>query len=206
MNCKWVIGGGDFLDMAHDAWCRAHPGLEIAKITIPQNTGYEFDLHLLDDLPASEGMAFMAFNERFGNFKRLELMAAAMQRGLKLCSFISPRAMLAGTAQVAPNAFIGDGVILGHGSRIGFNSVLLPGVQIGSHVQLQSSCWLEMGVLVGDHAKVGAHCTLRSGAMIAPKVKVGRGCELGWARRYEKDIAPKTTFDARYDAPIYTYG
>ena len=51
----------------------------------------------------------------------------------------------------------------------------------------------------------GAHSTLRMGALVAPKVQIGRHCELGWPQRYGQDVAAKTIFDPRYDAPIYTY-
>lgn len=206
MACKWIIGAGAFLDVAHDAWQRAYPELQVEKITVGQNTTYEFDLSALDALSPDAGTAFVAFDERFANFKRMELMALLMERGLKLEPFISPRAMLAGDVAAGINAFIGDGAIVGHGSRIDYNSVLLPGVQVGNSVHIRSSCWLESGVIVGNGAQIGAHCTLRMGALVAPTVKIGRNCELGWAQRYEKDIAAKTTFDARYDAPIYTYG
>jgi UDP-3-O-[3-hydroxymyristoyl] glucosamine N-acyltransferase len=84
--------------------------------------------------------------------------------------------------------------------------VLLPATNIGIGVDVQSSCWLEPGVMVGDGARISARCTLRSGALIAPRIHIGSDCELGWHRRYDADIAEKTVFDPRYDAPIRTYG
>lgn len=206
MSCKWIIGASTFLDVAHDAWQRACPELQLEKIALTQSAADDFDLSTLDTLSPNAGTAFVAFDERFGNFKRMELMALLLERGFKMEPFISPRAMLAGKVQVGPNAFIGDGVIVGHSSRIDYNSVLLPGVQIGCGVHIRSSCWLESGVAVGDGSQIGAHCTLRMGALIAPKIKIGRNCELGWAQRYNQDVAAKTIFDADYNAPIYTYG
>lgn len=205
MTCKWIIGSGTFLEIAHDAWQRAHPELRLEKVSITQNAIYEFDLSILDALSPAAGTAFVAFDERFGNFKRQELVTALVERGFALPPFISPRAILAGEVQVAPNAFIGDGVIVGWGSHIGHNSILLPGAQVGSNVQIHSSCWLEVGTCVGDSAHIGAHCTLRSGALVAPKVRIGTCCELGWPQRYSHDVAEKTYFDPRYDQPIYTY-
>ena len=205
MKYKWIIGASAFLDVAYDAWCRAHPDTQVEKITLAQKTTYDFDLSALDSLSPCDGTAFVAFDERFGNFKRLELMAAVMERGFKLEPFISPNVIISGDVQVGRNAFIGDGAILGYGSRIGYNSVLLPGVQLGTGVHIRPSCWLEAGVLVGDNAKIGTHCTLRSGVMVAPHIIIGKNCYLDWPRRYEKNIAPKTIFDHRYDSPIYTY-
>lgn len=205
MRCKWIIGASAFLDVAHDAWQRAYPELQVEKIPLIQNATYDFDLSVLDALHPDAGTAFVAFDERFGNFKRLELMALLLERGFKLEPFISPRAMLADKVQVGTNAFIGDGAIVGHDSRIDYNSVLLPGVLLGSGVHVRPSCWLESGVQVGNGAQIGAHSTLRMGALVAPKVQIGRHCELGWPQRYGQNVAAKTIFDPRYDAPIYTY-
>ncbi len=205
MACKWIIGAGAPLDLAYDICRRAHPQLHVEKIAVPQNSSYEFELNLLDALQPASGTAFAAFDERFGNFKRMELMSALMERGFQLESLISPRAMLATGIQVGPNALIGDGVTIGSGSRIDYNSVLLPGTHLGMGTHIRPSCWLETGVIVGNGVQIGTHCTLRSGALIAHGVQVGRHCELGWPQRYDKHIAPKTIFDGRYDAPIYTY-
>lgn len=206
MACKWIVGAGTFLEIAYDAWRRACPELQLEKVVVAQNAIYEFDLGALDALSPAAGTAFVAFDERFGNFKRQELMQALVGRGFSLESFISPRALLAGGVQAGPNAFIGDGAIVGWGSRIGSNSVLLPGAQVGSNVDIQSACWLEAGTHVGDGAYIGAHCTLRNGALVAPKIRIGACCELGLPQRYSQDVAEKTYFDPRYDQPIYTYG
>lgn len=206
MACKWIIGSGAFLDIAYEAWQRAFPELTLEKLSIAQNSKYEFDLSPLYGLNPSDGSAFVAFNEHFGNFKRMELMSAVMQKGFKLDSLVSPHAMVASNVEIGANTLIGDGVIIGYGSRIGYNSIILPGVQIGSKTHIRPSCWLESGTIIGSNVEIGTHCIIRSGAIISSNVQVGRHCELGWTKRYEKDIAPKTIFDPRYDSPIFTYG
>jgi hypothetical protein len=206
MTCKWIIGASAFLDVACEAWRQACPGLQVERVHVQQDALYQFELGILDALSPEKGTAFIAFDERFGNFKRTELMVAAQARGLRLDAYISPRAMLAADVSVGANTFVADGVIIGSGSRIGSNCVLLPATNIGIGVDVQSSCWLEPGVMVGDGARISARCTLRSGALIAPRIHIGSDCELGWHRRYDADIAEKTVFDPRYDAPIRTYG
>lgn len=205
MACKWIVGASRFLDVAHEAWQRHFSDLHIKKISLTQNSLYEFDLSPLDQINPETDTAFAAFDARFANFKRLEIMALLMERGIKLEPFISPLAMVASNVKVGLNAFIGDGTIIGHGSRIDYNNVLLPGTQVGTEVHIRPSCWLESGVVVGDHVRIGAHSTLRMGTLISPKVKIGPNCELGWPQCYDHDIAAKTIFDPRYDNPIYTY-
>ena len=206
MKSRWIVGDGDFLDQVFHAWKQARPNESVVRVTVPQSADYVFDLQVLAGLNPAEGSMFVAFDERFGNFKRMELMQAALERGFKLEPFISPHAFVADDAVIGPNVFIDAGVCVGQGASIDYNNVVNAGAKIGNGVHLRASCWIEMGVTIGNRAAIGAHSTLRMGAMVAPGVKVGRGCELGWPQRYDKDIAAKTFFDSRYDAPIRTYG
>jgi UDP-3-O-[3-hydroxymyristoyl] glucosamine N-acyltransferase len=170
------------------------------------NSDYAFELSALDVLDPANGTMFVAFDERFGNFKRMELMQLVMERGFKLDSFVAPSAIVPAGSVIGPNAFVGEGVVLGMGCRIDFNAVVRDGVRLAAGVHLRSSCWLETGVLVGEGADIGAHSILRTGAIVASRVKVGKHCELGWARLYDKDIAARTVFDTRYPEPICVFG
>lgn len=203
--CKWIIGATPYLDQAHATWAAAFPQEPIEKIALAQNARHQFDLAPLHHLDPAQGSVFVAFDERFGNFKRAELMQAVMERGFKLGSFVSPRASVAANVKIGVNTFIGDGVTIGYGSRIDYNNVLLPGAHIGNGAHIRPSCWLEPGVIIGNEAQLGMHCTVRSGALIAPNVQVGRYCELGWPQRYGENIAAKTFFDPHYSNPIRTY-
>jgi UDP-3-O-[3-hydroxymyristoyl] glucosamine N-acyltransferase len=206
MKSRWIVGGGDYLEQAFQAWKEARPEEAVEKIEVPQGAGYAFDLDVLNVLDPAEGVMFVAFDERFGNFKRTELMQAVMGRGFKLDPFISPSAIVATNAVIGPNAFIGAGVCMGGGVRVDYNTVVHAGAMLGHGARLRASCWLDMGVVVGNGAEIGAHSTLRTGAIVAPTIKVGRNCELGWPRRYDEDLPSRTIFDSRYDEPIYVYG
>jgi NDP-sugar pyrophosphorylase family protein len=206
MKSRWVVGGGAYLDQAVSAWKQARPEENVIRVEVPQREDYSFDLTVLDGISPAEGSMFIAFDERFGNFKRMELMQAAMERGFKLEALISPSAIIAKDVAVGINVFVADGVIIGAGSRIDYNCVLQPGVKAGNDVRIKSSCWLDIGVNVGHGAEIGAHGILRMGAMVASGVKIGRHCELGWPRLYDKDVPPRTVFDTRYEEPIRVYG
>ena len=206
MKSRWVVGGGVCLEQVFGTWTRAHPQENVQRIELLPGEDYSFDLRALDALDPAQGTMFVAFDERFGNFKRMELMQLVMERGFKLESFVAPSAIVPPDAIIGPNAFVGAGVVLGSGCRIDFNAVVRDGARLGAGAHLRSSCWLETGALVGDGADIGAHSILRMGAIVGSNVKVGKHCELGWPRRYEKDVAARTIFDARYEEPIRVYG
>jgi acetyltransferase-like isoleucine patch superfamily enzyme len=206
MKSRWIVGGGEFLDQAYRAWKQARPDEAIEKIEVPQSRDHTFDVSLFDSLDPAMGAMFIAFDERFGNFKRMELMQAAVERGFKLDAFVSPAAIVATDAVIGPNVFIGDGVCIGSGARIDYNTVVHPGAKLGYRVRVRASCWIEMGVVLGEGVEVGAHSILRMGAIAGPRIKVGRNCELGWPQLYSKDIPSRTVFDTRYDEPISVFG
>lgn len=206
MKSRWVVGAGACLEQAFDTWARLYPQEDVQRIELQPNGEYAFDLSALSALDPAQGAMFIAFDERFGNFKRMELMQLVMERGFKLEFFVSPSAIVSPDAIIGPNAFIGEGVIVGPGNRIDFNTVIRDGVKLGANVHLRSSCWLETGVLVGDGADIGGHSILRIGAVVGPRVNIGKHCELGWARLYTEDVPARTVFDTRYEEPIYVYG
>ena len=206
MKSRWVVGGGVCLEQVFAAWTRANPQDNVQRIELLPDGNDAFNLATLDALDPAQGTMFVAMDERFGNFKRMELMQLVMERGFKLETFLAPSAIVPPDVVVGPNAFIGEGVVLGIGCRVDFNAVIRDGVKLGAGVHVRSSCWLETGVLVGDGADIGAHSILRIGAVVGPRVKVGKHCELGWAQRYGEDIPAKTVFDTRYPEPIRVYG
>lgn len=206
MKSRWVVGGGFCMQHVFSSWIRTFPLEHVQKIELLPNDDYAFDLSALSTLDPSEGTMFVAFDERFGNFKRMELMQLVMERGFKLESFVSPSAIVPTGSIVGPNAFLGEGVILGEGSRIDFNAVVRDGAKLGAGVRVRSSCWLETGALIGDGAEIGSHSILRIGAAVGPHINIGKHCELGWARLYDKDVPARTVFDPRYEEPIHVYG
>lgn len=205
MKSRWIVGGGIYLEQAVHAWKQAHPDESVERIEVPQSSDYRFDLGVFNGLDPATGAMFVAFDERFGNFKRMELMQAAMERGFKLEPFIHPSAVVDPDVAIGMNVFVGAHAVVGHGSRIDYNTVIHAGVHIGPGSRIKSSCWIEIGVQLGAGVEIGAHCTIRMGASVRGGVKIGRGAELGWPRLYDTDVPNKAVFDIRYDEPIYTY-
>ena len=206
MVSKYVIGIGPCLEHVFSVWRQMHPQHDVHKIEIPLQADYGFNLEQIGALDPTKDEIFVAYDERFGNFKRMELMQLVMQRGFRLPPFISMSALVASDVVLGPNCFIGDGVLIGAGSRIDYNTVLHSGVRIGAGTHLRPSCWCDIGVTIGHNVEIGTHSILRIGASVSHGIKVGRNCELGWPRLYDKDIPSHTIYDTRYDVPIRVYG
>lgn len=100
--------------------------------------------------------------------------------------------------------WIGDGVVIGRGTRVEAFAFLPPGVQIGENVFVgphvcftndkyppgDRSEWLP--TIVEDGVSIGA------GAVILPGITLGRGCRIAAGAVVTKDVAPgELSFGAR---------
>jgi UDP-3-O-[3-hydroxymyristoyl] glucosamine N-acyltransferase len=206
MKSKVVLGGGDMLPLVASAWAELSPSESVVSVEITQHEDYTFDYSVLDAFDPMATQLFVAFDERFGNFKRAELMQAAMSRGFSLATIKAPGAVVAADARLGPNVFVGGGAVVDPGATIDYNSVIRAGAVVGFRARIKASCWIESGVHVGAHAEISAQSILRSGVIIAPSTKIGRYCEIGVPGLYRTDIAAKTVYDPRYDEPLVVYG
>lgn len=206
MKSRVVIGAGDMLDIVWRAWQEAAAGGDVARVEIAQAADFSFDFRIFEPLDPGSTSPFVAFDERFGNFKRMEIMQAAMDRGFHLATVRAPGAVVAADARLGPNVFVGAGAIIGSGTRIDYNAVVNAGAVVGFGARLRASCWIECGAVIGNRVEVGAHAVVRAGAVLAPGIKVGRYCDLGIPGLYRHDIAAKTMFSPRYDEPVVVYG
>ena len=193
------------LDVVVDAMGMAHPDSGIVRIEIGQGPDYAFDLSPLDAVHR-DADAFIAFDERFGNFSRLELFQAGIERGFRMSKCVSNRALLASGAKIGPNTFIGDGAVIGAGAVIEHNCVIHAGAVVGANVRIKSSCWIESGVVVKHGAEIGANSILRTGVIVGEEAVFGRCCEIGLPGVYRDNVAAKTTFHHLYDQPIRVFG
>lgn len=206
MNFRWIIGSGDYLDQVWHSWKQTHPNANIEKLEVIQDSDYAFDLSIFDELNPKTGDVFIAFDERFGNFKRMELFQAALERGFSLQPLVSANANVASDVIIGKNVFIGPQAVVGHGCRIDYNSVIHANSHLGSNCRIHASVWVEAGTQIGSHVQVGTHAILRTGSILCSGINIGKGAELGWPQVYNADIADKTIYDIRYDEPIYVYG
>jgi len=205
VKSRCIVGNGDYLELAYQEWRQARPSETTRKIEVPQFPDYSFDLGCLDELDPAENTMFIAIDERFGNFKRMELMRAAIEKGFKLEPFIHADACIALDVVIGLNVFVGANVVIEFGSRIDFNTVIHSSVIVGANSRIKASCWIERGVQLGTYVEIGAHCIVRMGASVLSGIKVGKNCELGWPQMYSENIPNKTAFDIRFDEPIHTY-
>ncbi len=204
MPFKLIIGAGWPFELACEAWRSARPDLQVQPIEVTQDQAYAFDLSFLDRYSPEDAGAFAAFDNRFLNFKRLELMALIKSRGFRLEPLISPRAHVAETARIGENCFIDDGSVVGPRAELQYNCFVGAGVIIGMDARIAHSAWIERGAVLGGGTRIGSHTTLGSGVIVADGVDIGRCCVVEIPGTYRRDIPAKTFLNPDFDEPLRT--
>ena len=156
---------------------------------------------------AAEGdTAFVALGPQFLNFRRFELMGLVKAMGFKMPPLVCRGAVVAASAQVGENSWIGAGALVGADAQLGFNCVLGAGAQVGAGSRIGHSVWLAPGVLVGTACTVGAHATLDMGVLVANGVQIGKQCVLQKPGRVAADVPAKRFHLASFTEPVVVYG
>lgn len=79
---------------------------------------------------------------------------------------IHSSAIVADSAKIGKNVFIGAFCCVGENSEIGENSVLRAGAKIGDRVKIGANCTLDPNVFIEDNCTIGSGVILRSGVII----------------------------------------
>lgn len=193
------------LDMVFAAWRQAAGDAVIERIEVTQRPDYSFDLGFLEGRSPTETTAFAAFDNRFLNFKRLELMGLIRERGFRMDRFVSPSASVAPDVKIGENSFISDGVVVGPGACIQYSSFIGARVIVGPGADVGPVTWIAPGVVIGSNVRIGAHTTLGMGVQLADGVQVGRLCVVEVPGLYRSNIGARTFFNTNFDEPIRTF-
>ncbi len=79
---------------------------------------------------------------------------------------VSPRALIASTAKLGKNVYVGDGAVIGENVEVGDYAKIYPQVYLGDNVKVGTETILYAGVKIYEQCIVGADCILHAGCVI----------------------------------------
>ena len=202
LKSKLIVGTGDFLDIAFNAWRSKVPNVDVKRHDVAQDRSHYFDLAFLDEYSPGETSMFAAFDNRFLNFKRLELMGAIKGRGFEMEPYIGAGAVIGTGAKIGENSFISEGAIVGAEAKLGYNVFIGSRAVVGYAAEIGRAAWIEAAVVVGRRSRVGAHTTVGLGVIVADGVEFGRYCLVERPGVYRESVAEKTYHLAGFDFPV----
>ena len=125
--------------------------------------------------PPDHGM-IVALGVTEMNSLRQARCTAARQKGYKLESYISSRAMTWPDLIMGDNCLIFDGAILQPFTTLGEGVIIRSGVHISHHNTIGDFCYFGPRVCLGGSVTVGNHCFLGLNATVCPRVSIGDRC------------------------------
>jgi UDP-3-O-[3-hydroxymyristoyl] glucosamine N-acyltransferase len=81
-------------------------------------------------------------------------------------SGISPFAVVAKSAKIGEDAYLGEFVVIGENTLIGKNSKIYPHTYLGDHVTVGENTRINAGVKIYEDCVIGNNCTIHSGVVI----------------------------------------
>lgn len=146
--------------------------------------------------PPDKFKMFIAIGYKKLNRIRADKYFEAKNKGYRLISYLSSKAIHWGDAEIGDNCFILE------------NQVIQPTVRIGNDVVLWSGNHFGHNVVIGDHSWVSSHVVCSSGVSIGPysfvgvnaairdNVKIGSECIIGMGAVINKDVKDKEVYIA----------
>ncbi|HEV7904690.1 MAG TPA: UDP-3-O-(3-hydroxymyristoyl)glucosamine N-acyltransferase [Pyrinomonadaceae bacterium] len=94
------------------------------------------------------------------------LVAEALHPKVKRAGGIHPTAVVAESARIETDVFIGAGVCVGERARVGRGTQVLAGAVVGDDVELGSDCVIHPNVVLYAGARVGSRVVLHAGVVV----------------------------------------
>lgn len=203
MSCKFVIGAAPELAWVAAAWRENAPGLAIVEVAL------DGDDSVIAAALAGAGVddsAYVAVGAERLNMRRLELMGIVKSLGIAMPPLICRGAIVAATASVGENCFVGAGAVIGPACRIGYNSSIGASALVGSGATVGNNVFIDDGAQIGRGAALAAHVTIGLGVVIGHGVEVGKFSIVDKPGVYSADIGGRTFIHASHARPIVVVG
>lgn len=135
-------------------------GLSISSFTSAQ-----------EDYPPSEFEMLVLTGYRRMRDRRVTF-ARAKEKGYRVCSFVSPRALTYPDLLIGENVVIGPGTHVGPGCRIGTNAIMCQCVHVGSGAEVGAHSYVAARAVIGGAARIGELCFVGMSATIPDRAKI----------------------------------
>lgn len=113
------------------------------------------------------------------NRLRTRLVNTGKEKGFKLASYISPRAMVWRNVELGEHCFIFEGNTVQPFVKIGNNVVLWSGNHIGHHSVVADNCFISSQVVISGFCVIGENSFIGVNATVANNVTIGKDNWIG---------------------------
>jgi sugar O-acyltransferase (sialic acid O-acetyltransferase NeuD family) len=181
-----IFGCGNFADAVHYYFLH-DSAYEIAAFTVDAALLKEESFHGLPVVPFEEVTTrypaaghdmFVAVGLREINRRRAAKVREAVDKGYRIASYVSSRAIVPVGFAAGPNTWIMEAAHVHPYAQVGDNNVIWGLSSIGLKTRMGNDCWVS-GATVGESVTVGEGTFIGLGAVIASFKTVGKNNIVG---------------------------
>jgi len=135
---------------------------------------------------------FVAVGTRQLNKVRAEVCRAARDKGYRLATYLSSKALYLGEVNRGDNCLILEGAVIQPFVKIGSNVVVWSGSHIGHHAVIEDHCFLAPHAVLCGFVRVGEYSFIGANACVKHRVAIAPGCLIGAGAVILRDTKPGT--------------
>jgi len=158
-------------------------GFTVDKEYITQDTLFALPVVPFEEVESiyspSEYKMFLPISYRRVNKLRAEKYYQAKDKGYKLVSCVSSRAVIYPGTTIGDNSFISDNTVLQPNVQIGNDVIIWSSNLIGHNARIEDHCFISSHVVVGGSTVVEPYCFLGLNATIRDNITIARECVIG---------------------------
>lgn len=202
-----LIGCGALFDDIAAHWSLLGTGGELHLLRLPHTDAAAQDAAaLLARFDPAHTHIFAAVDTQAINHARLDVYAKARLLGFKAASLRHPAAIVAPSAQVGENCWIGAGAVVAHGAHIGRNTIVGDMARIEANAKLGANGWIGAGAGVGAGTELGQNCLIGRDVRLGAGLKLGRHCVIDVPGAYAESLVDGTFIDPLFPQAVRIYG
>ena len=182
-----IFGTAKLAELAHFYLTHDSP-YEIVAFTVNENFIKDKEFMGLPIIPFEEieksyppdrFKMFIAIGYRKLNTIRADKYNEAKNKGYKLISYVSSKAIHWGDTEIGDNCFILENQIIQPFVKIGNDVILWGGNHFGHDVVIGDHCWISSHVVICGGVSIGPYSFIGVNATIRDDVTIGRECIIG---------------------------
>lgn len=128
--------------------------------------------------PAEHEMFLPLSYQRVNRFRE-ERYYQAKEKGYKLATYISSKAVTWPELVIGDNCIVSENTTLGPRVRIGNDVAIGPNVVVGHHSVIGDHCFISSGAVILGGARVEPYCLLGANSTIKEGITIGSECVIG---------------------------
>jgi sugar O-acyltransferase (sialic acid O-acetyltransferase NeuD family) len=133
---------------------------------------------------------FVAVGTKQLNKVRAEVCRAARDKGYRLATYLSSKAVYVGEVNCGDNCFILEGTVIQPFAKIGSGAIVWSGGHIGHDAVIEDCCFLAPHVVLCGFVRIGERSFIGANACVKHRVTIAPGCLIGSGAVILKNTKP----------------